>query len=82
MFLYSLKKKLKLKTFLVDILINYENHNLTKLNLLLLMSKVAIGWNNNILKVNILINNYETFVSLHSEYLSSIEYKQIYQEFQ
>jgi hypothetical protein len=37
---------------------------------------------NNNENTNILMNNYETFVSLHSEYLTSIEYKQIYQEFQ
>lgn len=36
---------------------------------------------NNQENTNILINNYETFVSLHSEYLASIEYKKIYQEF-
>jgi hypothetical protein len=54
----------------------------TKNNFNILTELFILDKENNNENVNILINNYETFVSLHSEYLSSIEYKQIYQEFQ
>ena len=53
------------------------NNNFNILTELFILDK-----ENNNENANILINNYETFVSLHSEYLTSIEYKQIYQEFQ
>jgi len=54
----------------------------TKNNFNILTELFILDKENNNENVNILINNYETFVSLHSEYLTSIEYKQIYQEFQ
>ena len=54
----------------------------TKNNFNILTELFILDKENNNENANILINNYETFVSLHSEYLSSIEYKQIYQEFQ
>ena len=53
----------------------------TKNNFNILTELFILDKENNNENVNILINNYETFVSLHSEYLTSIEYKQIYQEF-
>ena len=54
----------------------------TKNNFNILTELFILDKENNNENANILINNYETFVSLHSEYLTSIEYKQIYQEFQ
>ena len=54
----------------------------TKNNFNILTELFILDKENNNENTNILMNNYETFVSLHSEYLSSIEYKQIYQEFQ
>lgn len=53
----------------------------TKNNFNILTELFILDKENNNENTNILMNNYETFVSLHSEYLSSIEYKQIYQEF-
>ena len=53
----------------------------TKNNFNILTELFILDKENNNENANILINNYETFVSLHSEYLTSIEYKQIYQEF-
>jgi hypothetical protein len=54
----------------------------TKNNFNILTELFILDKENNNENTNILMNNYETFVSLHSEYLTSIEYKQIYQEFQ
>ena len=54
----------------------------TKNNFNVLTELFILDKENNNENTNILMNNYETFVSLHSEYLTSIEYKQIYQEFQ
>lgn len=53
----------------------------TKNNFNILTELFILDKENNNENTDILMNNYETFVSLHSEYLTSIEYKQIYQEF-